>query len=162
MPGPAPKDPGVRARRNRSSTRRTLSAEHDIKAPPLPKLPDVEWLPITRKWWRELWMSGMAPEYLEVHRYGLFRVAMLFNKFFDPDTELKQQLEIQVRLEKAEADYGINPMALRRLEWQIEETQDKQAKGTQRRATQAPPAPTTAAPVSDPRLKLVASTPPAS
>lgn len=161
MPGPTPKDPGVRARRNRSSTRRTLTADHDVKAPPLPKLPDVEWLPITRKWWRELWASGMAPEYLEVHRYGLYRVAMLFNRFFDPDTELKQQLEIQVRLEKAEADYGINPMALRRLEWQIEETEDKQARGTQRRATQAP-APKTSAPVADPRLKLVASTPPAS
>lgn len=157
MPGPIAKDPNVRARRNRSSTRRTLSAEHDVKAPPLPELPEVVWSAITLKWWSELWASGMAPEYLDVHRYGLFRVAMLFNKFFDPATELKQQLEIQVRLEKAEADYGINPMALRRLEWQIEETEDKRARGSQRRATQAPPA--TSAPAADPRLKLVASTP---
>ncbi len=154
MPGPNPSQ--TKVRRNRSSTRRTLSAEHDVKAPPLPKLEGVEWQPITRKWWRELWASGMAPEYLDVHRYGLFRVAMLFNQFFHPDTELKQQLEIQVRLEKAEADYGINPMALRRLEWQIEETEDKQARGAQRRAPQ--PAAPTAAPVTDPRLKLVAST----
>lgn len=164
MPGPTPKDPNVRARRNKSTTRRTLSVEHDVKAPPLPKLPDVEWLPITRKWWRELWASGMAPEYLEVHRFGLFRVAMLFNKFFDPDTELKQQLDIQVRLEKAEADYGINPMAMRRLEWQIEETEDKQARGNRRRTAQ-PPADPQAAPAAqgdDPRLKLVSSTVPSS
>lgn len=156
MPGPTPSQ--TKVRRNRSSTRRTLSAEHDVKAPPLPKLPDVEWSPITRKWWRELWASGMAPEYLDVHRYGLFRVAMLFNKFFDPDTELKQQLEIQVRLEKAEADYGINPMALRRLEWQIEETEGKQAQGARRRASTAAPAAAPAAPANptdDPRLKLV-------
>ena len=100
----------------------------------------------------------MAPEYLAVHRYGLFRVAMLFNQFFDPDTELKQQLEIQVRLEKAEADYGINPMAMRRLEWQIVETTDKQDASDRRRANQNPPAATTSAPAADPRLKLVAST----
>ena len=100
----------------------------------------------------------MAPEYLDVHKYGLFRVAMLFNQFFDPDTELKQQLEIQVRLEKAEADYGINPMALRRLEWQIEETEGKQAQGAKRRAATTAPASAPAAPSNptvDPRLKLV-------
>lgn len=159
MPGPTPSQ--TKVRRNRSSTRRTLSAEHDVKAPPLPKFPGVEWLPITREWWRELWASGMAPEYLEVHRYGLFRVAVLFNKFFDPDTELKQQLEIQVRLEKAEADYGVNPMALRRLEWQIEETEDKQARGSQRRQAPAVPTAGSATPPAagtDPRLKLVQPT----
>lgn len=134
MPGPTPKDPSVRARRNKSSTRRELSTDHEVKVPMLPALVGVVWQPITRKWWRELWSSGMAPEYLEVHRYGLFRVAMLFNRFFDPETELKQQLEIQVRLEKAEADYGINPMAMRRLEWQIVETEDKKSKGAQRSA----------------------------
>lgn len=134
MPGPTPKDPSVRARRNKSSTRRELSTDHEVKVPMLPALVGVAWQPITRKWWRELWSSGMAPEYLEVHRYGLFRVAMLFNRFFDPETELKQQLEIQVRLEKAEADYGINPMAMRRLEWQIVETEDKKSKGVQRSA----------------------------
>lgn len=156
MPGPTPSP--TKARRNKSATRRTLSAEHDVKAPPLPKLEGVEWQPITRKWWRELWASGMAPEYLAVHRYGLFRVAMLFNQFFDPDTELKQQLEIQVRLEKAEADYGINPMAMRRLEWQIVETEDKQVASANRRAAQTPPAAPTSAPAADPRLKLVATT----
>lgn len=149
------KDPSVRARRNKSSTRRTLSADHDVSAPPLPVIDGVEWQPITHLWWADLWASGMAPEYLDVHRYGLFRVAMLFNQFFDPDTALKQQLEIQVRLEKAEADYGINPMALRRLEWQIVETTDKQAASEKRRAQPVAPV---SAPVSDPRLKLVAST----
>lgn len=160
MPGPPAKDPNTRARRNKSTTRRELSSEHNVKAPPLPKLDGVEWQPITRKWWRELWASGMAPEYLAVHRYGLFRVAMLFNQFFDPDTELKQQLEIQVRLEKAEADYGINPMAMRRLEWQIVETTDKQAASQKRNAastSESTPATPPPPEGDDPRMYLVSS-----
>lgn len=146
MPGPTPKDPSVRARRNRSSTRTVLSTEHNVKAPKLPA--GVVWLPQTKQWWADLWSSGMAPEYLEVHRHGLFRVALLFNEFWHPDTELKQKLEIQVRLEKAEADYGCNPMALRRLEWQIVETTDRQKKSR----TSVTPA-KKAAKVVDPRAR---------
>lgn len=65
----------------------------------------------------------------------------------------KERAEIQVRLEKADVDYGTNPMARRRLEWQIEQSEDSKAKGQKRRGVPNPaPMPE---PDSDPRLKLV-------
>jgi hypothetical protein len=149
MPGPAPKDPSVRARQNRSSTRATLSADHDIEAPPLPE--GFAWHSLTKQWWVGLWASAMAPEYADMDIHGLFRVAMLMNDFWLAETA-KQRAEIQVRLEKADADFGTNPLARRRLEWQIETTKDSQAKGQKRRGVAAaPPAPVG----DDPRLKLV-------
>ena len=154
VPGPAPKDPSVRARRNRSSTRAVLTADHEIEAPPLPD--EVVWHPMTRRWWADIWSSPMAPEYAATDVHGLFRVAMLMNDFWLAETP-KERAEIQVRLEKADADFGTNPLARRRLEWQIAETEDRQAKSRRRRAEesrqQAQQAPVDSS--GDPRLRLV-------
>lgn len=145
------KDPSVRARANKASTRATLSADHDVEAPPLPE--GFPWHSLTQKWWADLWLSPMAPEYAGMDIHGLYRVAMLMNDFWLAETP-KQRAEIQVRLEKADADFGTNPLARRRLEWQIEATEDSKAKGAKRKAAETPntaqPEPST-----DPRLKLV-------
>lgn len=152
MPGPSPSQ--TKARRNKSSTRSTLSGDHDIEAPLLPE--GIAWHPLTERWWRDLWASPMAPEYVGMDINGLFRVAMLYNDFWTAATP-KERAEVQVRLEKADAEYGTNPLARRRLEWQIEETEDKQARGNRRRASTDAPAATPVPAGSDPRLKLVAS-----
>lgn len=151
MPGPAPKDPNVRARGPRASTRSKLSADHEIEAPELPA--EITWHSLTKKWWADLWLSPMAPEYASMDINGLFRVAMLMNDFWLAETS-KQRAEIQVRLEKADADFGTNPLARRRLEWQIEATEDSKAKGQRRRGEDRPAAPPPD-PGQDPRLKLV-------
>lgn len=151
MPGPTPKAPSVRARRNRSSTRAVLSADHDVAAPELPG--GVGWHGLTLRWWADVWSSPMAPEYAASDVNGLFRVALLYNDFWTAST-FKERAEIQVRLEKADADYGTNPMARRRLEWQIEATEDCKAKGKKRRGSESSIA-SPAQPGDDPRLKLV-------
>lgn len=145
------KDPSVRARRNKSTTRRTLSDDHDVKAPDLPE--GVEWHPLTRRWWADLWASPMAPEYQSADLSGMFRVAMLQNDFWMAGTP-KERAEIQVRLEKADADFGTNPLARRRLEWQIQSSEEAKARGNKRnKSTQAEtPSP---APSNDARLTLV-------
>lgn len=133
------KDPSVRARANKASTRATLSADHEVVAPELPQ--GISWHSLTEMWWAGLWSSPMAPEYADMDIHGLFRVAMLMNDFWLADTA-KGRAEIQVRLEKADADFGTNPLARRRLEWQIETTEDSKAKGQKRRGVERPdPAP---------------------
>lgn len=107
---------------------------------------------MTVSWWTDLWASATAPEYSAMHVHSLYRKALLVNEYWC-STDLKDRLNIEVRLEKAEADFGLNPMALRRLEWQIEATEDSKAKGAKRKAAAAAPAPP--GPVVDPRLKLV-------
>lgn len=146
------KDQSVRARRNKSVTRSTLSADHDIEAPPLPA--GIPWHSLTELWWAGLWESEMAPEYLGMDIHGLYRVAMLYNDFWMAETP-RQRAEIQVRLEKADADYGTNPLARRRLEWQIEATEDSKARGSKRRKADQPAQPVQP-PAEDPRSGLYA------
>lgn len=146
------KDPSSRARRNKATTRATLSADHGIEAPDLPE--HFVWHPLTKSWWADLWLSPMAAEYLDMDINGLYRVAMLMNDFWLAESP-KERAEAQVRLEKADAEYGTNPLARRRLEWQIEQTEDSKRKGRKRSADGddepvAPPDPDV-----DPRLRLV-------
>ncbi|OBJ86979.1 hypothetical protein [Mycobacterium sp. 1245852.3] len=144
------KDPSIRARRNKASTRAILNPDHDIAAPPLPD--GIEWHQLTRKWWSDLWKSPMAPEYMTVDINGLYRVAVLTNDFWTATTP-KERALAQVRLEKADSEFGTNPLARRRLEWQIEATEDSKRRGRLRRAAEKVDA--TPAPKDDPRLRLV-------
>lgn len=146
------KDPSARARRNKASTRSMLTADHDVEEPPLPE--GFAWHSLTVQWWSALWRSEMAPEYLDMDIHGLYRVAMLYNDFWMAESA-KERADIQVRLEKADAEYGTNPLARRRLEWQIETTEDSKRKGRKRRATETVEPAAADSPQSDPRLRLI-------
>ena len=128
MPGPAPKDPSTRARRNKTSTRATLRSDAAIIAP---ELPDREWHPLTLEWWRDLWASPMAPEYVDSDRHGLFTYAMMVDDFWTATTP-KERRECLVRLESMWKAFGTAPMPRRSLQWEIERAEDAKAKGTRR------------------------------
>lgn len=130
---PLPKN--ARARTNRSASAATLSVIHDVKPPEL--LPrEIDWHSMTRRWWRELWKSPMAPEYRETDLQGLYQVALLVQDFWTAETS-KERNEARLRIEKAEADFGLTPLARRRLEWQVETTEDAKAKGKKRANAQS-------------------------
>lgn len=147
MPGPAPKDSSTRARRNKTSTAALIAVDPALKAPILPD--GYDWHPMTVRWWNDIWASPMAPEYVSSDSNGMFRVAMLVNDFWLADNP-KTRAEMQIRLEKADADFGTNPMARRRLQWEVERAEDAQASGKSRRARAATPS----TPSADPRAIL--------
>lgn len=118
MPGPLPKDPAVRQRRNKALTRATLKVEdHPItRAPSLPKRTDGQaWHPLTRAWWHDVWHSPMAGEYLQADVHGLYRIAALVDKFW-----LEPNERTAMAIAHQEQRYGLNPLDRRRLEWIVE------------------------------------------
>lgn len=132
MPGPAPKPAHMRQRRNTSSTARRLSTElpEDFVAPELPDLDDREWLSQTRDWWNDVWSSPMAPEFIDGHAdiHGLYVLAVLVDDFWrtgDP------KLAAEIRLQRTA--FGLTPVDRRRLQWEIERTEEAQDRGHQRR-----------------------------
>jgi hypothetical protein len=129
MPGPMPKrNP---ARRNKTATRAVLVADHDIQAPDLPDQADG-WHPQTLEWWRDVWASPMAPEYDESDRHGLFMLAVLVDSFWrNPSEKLASEIRLQRQC------FGLTPIDRRRLQWEIERTDEAQAKGRQRREAEA-------------------------
>lgn len=139
---PAPKHASVRARRNKTSTAATLSVVHDLKAPGLPSSRD--WHEMTRAWWTDIWASPMAPEFDDSDKHGLFMLAVLVDEFWsEPTTALAAEIRLQGQR------FGLSPIDRRRLQWEIERTEDAKDKGQKRRSAAKP-----AAGGSDPRSTL--------
>lgn len=115
------------ARRNRSASRATLSAVHDIQAPDLPA--GRVWHPQAVHWWRDVWASPMAPEYDDSDKHGLFMLAVLVDEFWKkPHWTAAAEIRLQRQC------FGLSPIDRRRLQWEIEKVDEAQEKGARRRA----------------------------
>lgn len=130
MPGPAPKNLTIRQRRNKASTRGLLPAEISprLKAPALPAI--REWQTMTTKWWRDVWASPMASEYLRADEHALFRLAVLIDQFWvEPSRSLAAEIRIQQQA------FGLTPLDRRRLEWSIEQVEQAKDRRSRRAIT---------------------------
>lgn len=99
----------------------------------MPSLPDrgeeQEWHPLTIAWWRDLWHSPMAREFLRVDRHALFRLAVLIDKFWLTPTK---EIAAEIRLEQQA--FGLTPIDRRRLQWTIVDQQPDRPRRTVRQA----------------------------
>lgn len=146
MPGPAPKHPSTRARRNTSPTARTFASDVAVEAPDLPEIRSNGWHVMTLAWWADLWKSPMAAEYLQVDSHALIRMALLIDDYWR-----KPSHYLAAEIRQQEQRFGLTPLDRRRLEWSIEQAEDAKDRGHGRRERAAKPQPTT---VNDPRNVL--------
>ena len=125
MPGPPPKSPATRRRRNRASTATTLAvAGVPAKPPALPA--ERDWHPQTKCWWEDTWRSPMSAEFLQADAHGLFRLALLIDDYWTADSATqRRKLAAEIRLQGQ--GYGLSPLDRRRLQWQVEQVEGKQA-----------------------------------
>lgn len=123
------------ARRNKPTTKATLSRIHDVVAPPLPDR-EVGWHHMTEEWWESIWASPMAPEFETSDRHGLFLLADLVDSFWCEESgKARAALAAEIRLQRQ--CFGLTPIDRRRLQWEIERGEDS-AERTQRRRTSKP------------------------
>lgn len=149
--GPAPKPAHLRQRRNRKSTAATLEMPPEgerRRAPTLPNPDGRKWHRLTRAWWRRVWQSPMASEYLETDVDGLARLAILVDDFHKA-TSAKERKELLQEIRLQEARFGLSPVDRSRLQWEI-------AKGDEATRRRQPPRPSEATPepAADPRQLL--------
>jgi hypothetical protein len=125
LSGPPPKNPRTRRRRNRLSTAATLVVLKPIaagKAPALPKRQPT-WVKETRAWWKDVWASPMASEFLDADVHGLFILAELVDDFWrEPSAELAAEIRRQRQC------FGLTPIDRRRLQWEVVRAETAQAK----------------------------------
>jgi hypothetical protein len=132
MPGPTPKPSATRQRRNKTSTSAKLSLlPSGIKAPKLPVRKDedgkvIKWHPQTLSWWKDVWASPMAPEFLEADVHGLFMLAELEDAFNRAD-KVKERIELAKEIRLQRQAFGLTPIDRRRLQWEVERTESAQA-----------------------------------
>ena len=124
-----PKDPAVRQRRNKKSTRAVLPADKG-KYRRVPKLAerDHEWHPLTLAWWRDIWRSPMANEFLKSDTHGLFMLAETVDRFWR-----KPSIALQAEIRQQRQCYGLTPLDRRRLEWSIEQAEARKRKPQRKR-----------------------------
>lgn len=142
MPTP-PKDPSVRRRNNKSTTRATLRVVHDVEAP---DLPEGDWHPMAESFWADVWASPMAPELVKADIHGLYVLVALVDRFWSGLRS--QEVAAEIRLQRQA--YGLTPLDRRRLQWEIDRGEEAEDKTTERRATRRP----AGKPAKDPRHLL--------
>ncbi len=137
MPGPVPKDPSARQRRNRTSTAAVLTAQTGAEVPEL----GLDVLPRTAAWWRDVWTSPMAGEFDATDYHGLAMLAALVDAFWRAATNpspLADPLKLLAEIRQQSQRYGLSPIDRRRLQWEIERTEEARAHGERRRSAGRP------------------------
>ncbi len=95
--------------------------------------------PLTVAFWREITESPMANEWDRSDLHGLILLADLYNTYWNCPPEkmaTKAQLAAEIRLQ--EQRFGLSPLDRRRLQWEIERSEQAQDAGSRRRKSERP------------------------
>ncbi len=124
MPGPVPKPSSMRQRRNKVSTASVLSATPPpAEVPELPARGRRKWHPMTLAWWNDVWLSPMAPEFLQADVHGLYILADLIDAYWKrPTTTLATEIRQQRQC------FGLTPIDRRRLQWEVAKVESAEAR----------------------------------
>lgn len=106
---PAPKAPGERVRRNTDQPKwRTLPPATTFRKPPAP----TRWSKKTKDWWKLIWRSPMATQWIESDVPELEYLGDLM--------ELeKKSAEHYAEIRQLKDRFGLNPKARRALMWHV-------------------------------------------
>lgn len=136
MRGPPPKDPKLRQRRNRASTRSTLPTVEEAAewtVPEIPKRESGDWHPKVLEWWDAMWRSPQAKEYTlaDIHG-GLYILANHYQDFWKAEGAEGRQ-KASVALLKCWEKFGLSPIDRRRLQWEVEKAEQAEERTNVRR-----------------------------
>ena len=117
--GRMPKPAHMRQNRTKKSGATTLQnydpeQEEKVKIPALQNPDKRKFHRLTRAWWKHVWESPMAGEYLPTDIDGLARVALLVDNYYkNPHKEILSEIRLQ------EARFGLSPIDRSRLQWEV-------------------------------------------
>lgn len=124
MPGPLPKKPHMRQRRNVSPSKRTLEVTEDQRLTFFDLPDDVahedEVHHLTVDWWGRLWDSPQVGEFLQGDLGSLLRLASLIDQWW-----CTKKLNVAREVRVLEREFGLTPLSRRRLEWTVTQVTDK-------------------------------------
>ena len=126
--GRMPKPAHMRQNRTKKAGATNLSGpdqeqQERVKTPPLQNPDKRKFHRLTRAWWRRVWESPMAGEYLPTDIDGLARLAILVDNYYlNPGKELLAEIRLQ------EARFGLSPVDRSRLQWEIVKGEEAERK----------------------------------
>lgn len=100
-----------------------VEQEEKIKVPTLQNPDKRKFHRLTRAWWRRVWQSPMASEYLPTDVDGLARLAILVDEYYnDPNQKFLAEIRLQ------EARFGLSPVDRSRLQWEVQKGEEAERK----------------------------------
>lgn len=140
--GPAPKPSSLRQRRNQKTGAANLPpldpGQSTGKVPPLQNPDKRKFHRLTRAWWKRVWSSPMAGEYLPTDIDGLARLALMVDNYYKAlsPTGAKDMLS-EIRLQ--EARFGLSPVDRSRLQWEV--ARGEEVEKSRKPRSEHPPSP---------------------
>lgn len=114
-PGPLPKADQDRRRRNAPTFERVeLPASGRRGRPPKIRSARTVFTSVVEEWWRDLWASPMATQFLPADIHTLSRLAELKD-----DYAVEPNVKLLTEIKQLEDRYGLNPKSRRELRWAI-------------------------------------------
>lgn len=104
----------------------------------VPELPEREkkaerWHPMVLAWWKAIWQSPMASEFLESDKQGgLYLLAELHQQRWTTN-DASELVNIAKEIRQQEVRFGLSPIDRRRLQWEIEKGEQAVDRTTSRR-----------------------------
>jgi hypothetical protein len=138
--GPLPKPKGQRQRRNKSSEPTVIHALTEEEQGSAPELHERDggWHPFVVEWWRDVWASEMAPQYLSADVSGGLRsLAELYQRRWTADT-ISEELRICQEIRLQEHRFGLSPKDRYILKWEVDKGEEAERRTKSRRHTPAP------------------------
>lgn len=142
--GPPPKPAALRQRRNRTTTAATLPTPADASKRAVPSLPKRTrgtgpWHPQVTAWWKAIWRSPMAEEFLGSDMLGgLYCLAELYQRRWT-ETKTTALVQVVAEIRQQEVRFGLTPMDRRRLQWEIPRDEAPPTPTEQKPSGPAPP-----------------------
>ena len=122
-PGRVPKPRHMLARPSARKSKVVEYAGPVIERPELRHSNDGHWHALTLAWWDAVWASPVAAEFTPTDTDGLGRLAVLIDRFWaNPSVPLAAEIRLQ------EARYGLDPIARRRLQWEVRRVEGEKPK----------------------------------
>ena len=119
MPGPKPKPAATRQRRNLRSTAALVDASVAVRPPEQPT-----WHENTKMFWRVIWASPIAAEWVDADVPDLVALAQLVDDFWTAPIEERAKRHAEVRM--AQQQFGLTPMSRRQLQWEVRKVEGAQ------------------------------------
>lgn len=140
------------------ATATTLRVVDKPKVPMIPKRgTGLKWTPEALAWWKRTWSSPMSSEYDGSDFSGIVRRVYLEDAYWVAvhDGAMGVALKVAAEIRIQDAEYGLTPMARRRLQWTIDQGEAAEERTTARRKTRKSESGPKAVPAAvDPRAML--------
>lgn len=122
MPGPSPKHPDQRQRRNKEPTAATFVEDSPIGDDEIPELgsrcnengEEIEWTSAATGYWEAIWTSPFRTEFTRVDMHGLRVLITLIDEFY---RSASYQLAAEIRRQLSV--FGLTNLDRRRLDWVV-------------------------------------------